>query len=165
MDQLRNALANAIPKPADAAEGGKPALRTDTPPPPPRGPTLPDPLTSEWVAAMRRLRVEVPREPSLGQLTSRSDVASRDLEASGRKRDGKELRALKEAFLAQREKAAWGLLKERFAELDLSEKSYRALKQEGALPEKVLEKVWGKRGEALRGAGHTRIKEALLPER
>ena len=165
MDQLRNALTNAIPKPSGPEEAGRPALRTDTPPARPRGPVLPDPLASDWVAAMRRLRVDVPREPTLGQLTSRSDVASRDLEGQGRKREGKELRSLKEGFVAQREKAAWALVKERFAQLDLSEKSYRALKQEGAQAEKVLEKVWGQRGEALRGVGHARVKEVLLPDR
>lgn len=161
MDQLRNALSSALGTPGDPAEAPLPAGKAAGPP----GPPLPDPLVSDWVAAMRRLRVEVPREPTLGQLTQRSDAACRQMEADGHKREARELRTLKQSFLAQREKVAWGLVKDRFAELGLSEKSYRALKQEGALAEKVLAGVWGKRGEALRGAGHTRVKELLLPEK
>jgi hypothetical protein len=155
MDHLRNALANAL-KP-----GGGP-VKAAPPAPEPAGPRLPDPLASEWVARMRSLGVEVPREPSLGQLTQRTDAACRQFTAAGRKRDARELTALKGGFLAQREKAAWGFVKDRFAALDLPEKTYRTLKQEGALPEKVLERLNGKRGEALRGAGHARVREALL---
>jgi hypothetical protein len=167
MDQLRNALANALPKTTapGAAEGtreagaARPLEAREVPVAPD---PLPDPLKSEWVARMRQLGVDVPRDPSLGQLTQRSDAACRGMEADGRRRDARDLKGLKETFLQQRERVAWGLVKDRFAELALPEKSYRALKQEGLAPEKALEKLRGKRGEALRGAGHQRVREALL---
>jgi len=147
MDQLRNALS--------AATGAKmPA------PPPSDG--LPDPLGSEWVARLRELRVDVPREPTMGQLIQRSDAMGRQLEAQGRKRDAVALKGLKESFLKEREKAAWAKLKERFADLALSEKTYRTLKAEEVDPEKVLVKLRGERGEALRGAGHARLREVLV---
>lgn len=147
MDQLRNALA--------AATGAKmPA------PPPSDG--LPDPLRSDWVARLRELGADVPREPTMGQLVQRSDAMGRQLEAQGRKREAAALKGLKQGFLSEREKAAWGKVKDRFAELALSEKTYRSLKAEEADPEKVLVKLRGDRGEALRGAGHARLREALL---
>ena len=157
MDHLRNALANALGTPPAGDAAGTAAPSPSTP-----SATLPDPLASPWVARMRELRVDVPKAPTLGQLTQRSDAACRGMEAEGRKREARELRGLKDTFLAHREKAAWALVKERFAELDLSEKTYRSLKQEDALPEKLLEKLAGRRGEALRGAGHQRLRDALI---
>ena len=129
MDHLRKALAGALgTDPTPAAE--PPSL-------------LPDPLKSEWGAALRHFGVSVPDRPTLGQIVQRSDAASRAMEAGGRKRDASDLRKVKEQYLKDREKEAWALVKARFADLVLSEKAYRALKQEGALPEKVLEGIIG----------------------
>ena len=111
---------------------------------------------------MRSLAVEIPREPSLGQLTQRSDAKSRELAAAGRRREADGLKRAKEAYLRERERAAWALVKARFEALGLPEKAYRALKQEGADAERVLTRVSGKRGEALRGAGAARVRDALL---
>ena len=159
MDQLKNALAGAL---GAALPEGK-ALPPGKAPPEPRGEEagLPDPLTSEWGAAMRAQGVEIPRDATLGQLVQRSDARTRELTATGRKRDGEALKAAKERYLRDREKAAWALVKARFDDLDLPEKAYRALKQEGALPEKVLPRLRGERGAALKGAGAARVRDAL----
>lgn len=149
MDQLRHALATALGVP-------------DAPPAPAVKSPLPDPLDSDWVALLRRLGIPFPATPTLGQLVQRSDAASREREAGGRKREAAELRSAKDRYLKAREQTAWALVKARFADLELSEKAYRALKQEGAMPEKVFDRLAGKRGDALRGAGAARIREALL---
>ena len=111
--------------------------------------------------AFRELGGEVPRDPTLGQLTQRSDALARSLEASGRKRDAAELRRRKEALLRERARRAWGLVKDRFEALALSEKAYRALKQEDADPERILARLRGPKGEALRGVGAAKLREAL----
>jgi len=124
---------------------------------------LPDPLQSAWVAELRAQRVEIPKEASIGQLTSRSDVRCKELKAAGRAREAAALLQLKEQHLREREKRAWELVKERFAALDLNEKAYRALKQEaGVDPVKVLAKLTSKRSEELRGISAARVREALL---
>jgi hypothetical protein len=127
----------------------------------PAAPELPDPLASDWIALHRQLGGEVPRDPSIGQLTQRSDALARSLEANGRKRDAAELRRLKEAWLRERARRAWGLVKDRFEVLALSEKAYRALKQEDADPERILTRLRGPKGEALRGVGAAKLREAL----
>lgn len=124
---------------------------------------LPDPLHSAWVAELRAQRVEIPKDASIGQLTSRSDVRCKELKAAGRTREAAALLQLKEQHLREREKRSWELVKERFAALDLNEKAYRALKQEaGVDPVKVLAKLTSKRSEDLRGISAARVREALL---
>jgi hypothetical protein len=126
-------------------------------------PALPDPLKSPWVAELRAQRVEIPKDASIGQLTSRSDVRCKELKAAGRTREAASLLQLKEQFLREREKRAWERVKERFSALDLNEKAYRALKQEaGVDPVKVLAKLTSKRSEELRGISAARVREALL---
>lgn len=155
MDQLKNALAGALGR-AELPEGKAPPEPREAPP------DLPDPLAGEWGALLRELQVEIPRDATLGQLVQRSDARTRELVAQGQKRRGEALRSAKERYLATREKAAWALVKTRFEELALPEKAYRALKQEGALPEKVLPKLRGARGETLKGAGAARVRDALI---
>jgi hypothetical protein len=123
---------------------------------------LPDPLQSEWVAAMRAQRVEIPAGATIGQLTSRSDVHAKELKGAGRARDAAALTQLKEQFLRERERRAWEMVKERFLALELNEKAYRALKQEGADPVKVLARLTSKKAEELRGMGAARVREVLL---
>lgn len=158
VDQLKQALARALGAPEAPAAPEAAAA----PAAPPAAPALPDPLAGAWGELLRRERVEIPRAATLGQLTQRSDARARELKAAGRPREARALVEAKEAYLREREKAAWSLVKDRFEALGLPEKSYRALKQEGALPEKVLEKLAGARGDALRGAGHARVRDALL---
>jgi hypothetical protein len=133
----------------------------ETTPAAPSGPALPDPATSPWIARYRELGGEVPRTPTLGQLVQRSDALARALEASGRRREAAELRQAREAFVRDRAQRAWAAVKTRFAELDLPEKAYRALKQEDVDPEAVLPRLRGARGEALRGVGAARLRDHL----
>lgn len=147
MDHLKQALSHALGRPA-----AEPAARSDD---------LPDPLQSAWIQRLRELGGEVPPSPSMGQLTQRSDALARALQASGRARLARELTSLKEGFLRDREREAWSRVKLRFAELELPDRAYRALKQEETNPEKLLPKLTGRRGEALRGMGADRLREAL----
>ncbi len=157
MSDLKNALLGAL------KEKGLPEPTMPTAPSAPPPPALPDPLQSAWVAELRAQRVEVPKEASIGQLTSRSDVRCKELKAAGRAREAASLVQLKEQFLREREKRAWELVKERFSALDLNEKAYRALKQEpGVDPVKVLAKLTSRRSEELRGTSAARVREALL---
>jgi len=154
-DALRRAAANAgVQAPADpvAAED---AARTA------EGDALPDPLSGPWVALLREHGVDVPTNPTMGQLVQRSDARARALKEGGRRREAEALTREKESFLKARAAKAWSLVKARFAELDLNEKAYRALKQEDADPERVLARLRGSRGEALRGAGAARLREVL----
>ncbi len=155
MSDLKNALLGAL------ADKGLPAPKPADPPV--ATALLPDPLSSAWIAELRAQRVEIPKEASIGQLTSRSDVRCKELKAAGRTREAAALLKLKEQFLGEREKKAWELVKERFAALDLNEKAYRALKQEEADPVKVLAKLTGKKSEELRGVGAARLRELLGP--
>lgn len=154
MDQLKNALQNAVGGAALPAGAPSPAA-------PEPAPTLPDPLTSEWGQLLRQLGVEIPRDPTMGQLTQRSDARTRELVAAGRKREGQSLKEAKERYLREREKTAWGHVKDRFEALALPEKAYRSLKQEGTDPERILARLRGKKGEELRGGGAARVRDAL----
>lgn len=151
MDHLKQALAQALGRPAPEASAA-PAVPADG---------LPDPLRSAWVARLRQLGADVPAAPTMGQLTQRSDALARALKDQGRQREAKELASLKEGFLREREREAWARIKARFAELELPERAYRALKQEGADAEQVLARMAGRRGDALRGMGADRVRDAL----
>jgi len=154
MDQLRNALGKAL---------GTPDVPAAPAPDPKPEATLPDPLKSEWVALMRRLGAEVPPGATMGQLTQRSDLRAKALADAGRKREAAELKKAREDFERDRDKRAWSLVKDRFAALELSEKTYRSLKQEEVDPVKLLARLTAKRAEELRGMGAARLREELLP--
>lgn len=154
MDQLRAALQKTL----GVAEPSSHTQEAPAAGPPP----LPDPLRSPWGQRLRELAVEIPRDATVGQLSSRSDVRAKELAAQGRKRDADQLRQLKEQYLREREKAAWAAVKARFEELTLPEKAYRALKQEGADGEKVLVRLYQKKGMELQGAGAARVRDELM---
>jgi hypothetical protein len=153
MDQLRNALRGVgltgVAPPVEERAG----VERDG---------LPDPLASDWVALMRSLGAEVPAGATLGQLQARSDARVKALRGLGRAKDADALKRAREAYAAERAQRAWTRVKARFAELELPDKAYRALKQENAEPEKVLGRLRGSRGEALKGAGSARVRDALL---
>jgi hypothetical protein len=154
MDHLRNALQNALgPATTAAATPTKPAAA--------EAPRLPDPVASDWIALFRQLGGEVPRDPTMGQLVQRSDARARALADAGRGRDAAALKRARDEFVRDREKRAWALVKERFGALELSEKTYRALKQEEADPEKLLLRLTSRRAEELRGLGAARLREEL----
>ncbi len=154
MDELRNALSKALGTPVPEAPATAAAGPADG---------LPDPLQSEWIALLRRLGGEVPPGATIGQLTQRSDLRARALADAGRKREAAELKKAREDFERDRDKRAWALVKERFAALELSEKTYRSLKQEDADPVKLLARLTSRRAEELRGMGAARLREELLP--
>ena len=145
----RAAVANGSPVP-------------EAPAPTPSGTDdLPDPLGSDWIALLRSHGVDLPGGPTMGQLVQRSDACARALKEGGRRRESEALVREKDSFLRARAAKAWALVKARFAELELSEKAYRSLKQEDADPERILVKLRGARGEALRGTGAAKLREAL----
>lgn len=158
MDQLRNALKGVGLAARDTAS--KPAESTGAPHA--AAPGLPDPHASDWVQLMRTLGAEVPAGGTLGQLLARSDARVKELKTQGRARDADALKRAREAYVSERRQRAWAMVKARFGDLELSEKAYRALKQEEADPEKVLTRLRGDRGEALRGVGAARLRDALL---
>lgn len=151
MDHLRSALAQALGRPETAPE-----------PPAPETPGLPDPLKSDWVALLRQLGGEVPANATIGQLVQRSDARSRALADAGRRRDADALKKAREDFERDRDRRAWSLVKDRFAALELSEKTYRSLKQEEVDPVKLLTRLTSRRSEELRGMGAARLREELL---
>lgn len=122
---------------------------------------LPDPLDSAWVAMLREAGVEIPASPSMGQLVQRSDALARAHKDAGRRREAEAVTREKDTFLRARAAKAWSLVKARFAELDLNEKAYRALKQEDVDPERILGRLKGPKGDALRGVGAARLRDAL----
>jgi hypothetical protein len=95
-------------------------------------------------------------------LRQRSDALVRELKAAGRGRDAAALQQLREDYEKLRTRTAWGLIKERFEELNLSERAYRAIKQqEGLEPVDVLARL-KKHGENLMGAGADKVRDTLL---
>ena len=165
MDQLRQALHKALEGGAGALVVAPPSAASPVVPEAAARPKLPDPQESEWIALLRRLGGEVPRDPSMGQLVQRSDALSRALADAGRRREAAALSRAREEFQRDREKRAWALVKERFAALDLPEKTYRAMKQEDADPERLLTRLTSRRAEELRGMGAARLREELLPRK
>ncbi len=164
MNALKDALKTALGPAADAAEKrtAPPLVARDAPVVSESAlDSLPDPLKSDWIACMRRLGAEVPPAATMGQLTQRSDRRSRELKDAGRTREAAELLKNKEDFIRDRARRAWALVKARFDALELSDKAYRSLKQEDADPERILVKLRGNKGDALRGVGAARIRELL----
>jgi len=157
MDDLRNALSKALGTPVPAeAPAASPSAAAEA--------ALPDPLKSDWIALLRRLGGEVPPNPTMGQLTQRSDARSRALADAGRKREAAELKKAREEFERDRDKRAWALVKERFATLELPERTYRSMKQEEVDPVKLLARLTRRSAEDLRGLGAARLREELLPD-
>lgn len=125
---------------------------------------LPDPLRSPWGEQLRRMldRGALPAQPSLGQLRQRSDALVKELKNAGRRREGEELQKLRDAFEKEREKIAWGLIKEAFEAQQLPDRAWRALKQApDADPVAILQRL-RKAKDALAGAGADRVRDTLL---
>ena len=121
---------------------------------------LPDPLTSAWVALLRR-HVSLPEQATLGQLRARSDAAVKELKGRGRNREAAELRDLRDDYEKARAKAAWSEAKRLFETHALPERAWRAVKQADCDPEKLLARL-RKLGASLAGAGADRVRDALL---
>lgn len=147
MDVLRNALAGAL-----GIEARAPVAEDSG---------LPDPMKSEWVVILRRHGVDLPAKPTMGQIQARSDQLGKKLKTEGRGREKEALDKARSSYEKELDKDAWGLVKARFTELDLPERAYRALKQEDADPVKLIGHLKGARGDALKGLGAEKVRDAL----
>ncbi|MFT4621884.1 MAG: hypothetical protein ACI8PZ_000536 [Myxococcota bacterium] len=157
---LKSQLAAAYgrkPPPEDAPAPAAPASALDD------GAHLRDP----WIELLRELVRSVPgspalaKAPKLGQARQVTDQLVRSLKASGRKRVAKELGSARDAFMARRDKAAWGQIKARLTEAGTSAKAYRALKQSGDDPVALLGRLRRIPDDTLSGMGAARLRGAL----
>ena len=123
-------------------------------------------LDDPWIGRLRGLKnvpggPEVPDSPSLEAARQLTDRLAKALKKGGRARDAEELKDLRDRFLARREKLAWSRVKERFQELALSDRAYRALKQEGTDPTKALARLENADPAELQAMGAARLRERL----
>lgn len=87
----------------------------------------------------------------------------KQLNTAGRRREAEALARLRDDWLRDQERRTWDRVKARFAELELPEKAYRALRQEkGVHAHKVLARLRTRKAEDLRGAGAARVRDWLL---
>lgn len=156
MGTLQDALKNVINRDNSGA------LRADAAPEPAGVDLLPVPSKSEWAGRLRGLGVAVSAEAGCASLVQRSAALIKELERSGRNREAKELSRLRDEFVREREKRAWEGVKARFTELEFPEKAYRALKQEGADPEKILARLHTRRALEWRGIAASKLRDHLL---
>jgi hypothetical protein len=170
---LQDALKKALPgtpaaAPRDegapsptASSAGRPLAVTEA-----VGPTgvaaLPSPADSEWGRSLRGHGVQIRPDAGVSALVQATVGVLRRLVEAGRRREARELESQRDEFCRRRERLAWEAVKARFAELELPERTYRALKQEGADPEKALARLHTRRAEEFRGMGAARLRESLL---
>jgi hypothetical protein len=125
-------------------------------------------LVDPWLVELRRLGPQtgvgaIPNRPSLQAARQLTDKTCRDLKAKGRKREQAGLDGLRSSFLKKRESRAWGLIKDRFARLALSERAYRAIKQHPQIdPEKVLDRLDRLDRAELPSMGADRLRDLLI---
>jgi hypothetical protein len=126
-------------------------------------------LDTPWFALLRRARApggpEVPPKPSLAAARQLTDRLAKAMEQAGDRRGARTLKEARDEYLARRERRAWALVKERFEQWGLAERAYRALKQGGADPEKVLQRLERGKAEELRALGADRLRDLLLGPR
>ncbi|MED5371872.1 MAG: hypothetical protein VX899_12705 [Myxococcota bacterium] len=115
---------------------------------------------SPWLRALQDQEV-VPEDASLPKLIDLSFKIQKALKARGDKRGAKELQRLHKDAVAKLDKAAWAQVKARFKELELPEKSYRRLKQEGGDPHKLLARLNTRRAQEYAGASDKALRELL----
>ena len=123
-------------------------------------------LDTPWIAELTKPRrvpggPEIPPRPSLGAAQMLTDQLAKAMKKSGRGKDGKALKALREKFLTRRDKQAWAQIKLHFKAHDLSDKAYRGLKQAGSDPIKALAKLDRVSPDELRALGAQRLKALL----
>lgn len=160
MKSLQDALRGALPAAPTASSG--PPLAAREAGPPVGVAALPRPPGTAWAELLAVHGVRPERDAPIGQWVQKTAGVLKQLEANGRKHDVRALKQARDEFLKSREKRAWEGVKARFEELDLPEKAYRALKQEGADVEKVLAKLHTRRAEEWRGIASNRVRDALL---
>ena len=159
-DALRGALVTEPAPPTGAPS--PPPLAAREPAPPSGVALLPKPAGGAWAELLAVYGVRPDRDAPVGQWVQKTAGVLRQLETAGRRYDVRALKQARDEFLKQREKRAWEGVKARFEELDLPDKAYRALKQEGADVEKVLARLHTRRAEEWRGISASRVRDALL---
>ncbi len=160
MKDLRSQLSAALGVPVPAVSPA--ALPAAAP-----GPLDPDAhLIDPWLEALRphcrALGLELGARPVLGHARQLTDQAVKKLKDAGRGRDAAALADLRDRFFDRRDKAGWAALKDAFAADALPEKTYRALKQEGACPHQALARLARIPAAERVGMGHARLRERLL---
>ncbi len=125
-------------------------------------------LDSEWFRLLLQLSsttlgaAPVPEDAKLARARQATDLLVKRLKKAGRKRPASQLADARKDWLSRRDKAAWSQLKSRFRELGLSEKAYRAIKQGGADPMAVLQRLERTDQGELESMGATRLRAHLL---
>ncbi len=156
MSTLQDALKKAI-QPGAAVEA-----REVVSGPPVGVAALPAAATSEWARLLRDHGVSLPADAVVATYQQKTAGVVKELERAGRSREARALASARDEFLRLREKKAWEGVKARFEALGLPEKAYRAIKQEGADPEKVLARLYTRRAEEWRGIAAARLRDTLL---
>lgn len=139
-------------------------LKAREPAPSPRAavPALPGPEGSGWLTELAR-HEPVDAGAALGKLRQTTDLRVKALKKQGRGRDAKSLAKARDDYFKRRDKAAWGAVKARWAELQLSEKAYRRLKQAARVqPEKVLERLHTRKAQEMTGRGADALMDWLV---
>ncbi len=124
-------------------------------------------LVSPWLQRLRGLEGRaggkaLGRSPKLAAARQRHAAVVKALKKAGQQREVRSLDKLRNQYLAKRTGQAWAVVKARFSEAELSEKAYRSIKQGGADPEKVLQRIDAMGTSALVGMGAKRLRQALL---
>ncbi len=163
-DALRGALAPAATDAAPVAPTvpATAGLQARDAGPPVGVAALPRPEGGEWEERLRAAGVRMDRDAPVAAWVQRTAGAVKTLEAAGRRHDARALAQARDEFVRRREKRAWEAVKERFEALTLPEKTYRALKQEGADVEKVLARLYTRRAEEWRGLAGNKVRDILL---
>jgi hypothetical protein len=161
MKTLQDALRSALPPATSGPAPGPPAIAAREPGPPTGVAALPRP-EGRWAQLLAAHGIRPAADAPVGQWVQKTAGLLKQLDANGRKHDVRALKQARDEFLKLREKRAWEGVKLRFEELDLPERAYRALKQEGADVEKVLGRLHTRRAEEWRGISAARVRDALL---
>jgi len=128
-------------------------------------------LESTWLKRLRsfvdntRGAPELAQSPKLGQARQVTDQLCKSLKKAGRKRDAADLLQLRSDFYTKRDKAAWGLIKQRFKKLGLSDKAYRGVKQGSSEPVPILNRLRKADDAELSGMGAKRLRDYLTGAR
>ena len=116
---------------------------------------------NEWVRLLGRFAT-VQKGRTSTHLEHLLHATVKELKKKGNKRDARDLADLHDAWRKRVDKQTWAAAKARFAELELSEKTWRAVKQNAKDPAKLLERLNTRRAEEYRAAGTKRVQEWLL---
>ncbi len=164
MNTLKDALKVALAPTAASVAAATPvaALVAREPGTPVGVGALPRPEAGVWETLLAAAGVRLDRGVAVAAWVQRTAGAVRTLEAAGRKHEARALGQARDEFVRRREKKAWEAVKTRFDELGLPEKTYRALKQEGAEVEKVLARLYTRRAEEWPGMAGARLRDILL---